>query len=338
MSALQIVGPTGTSVGTTTLIAGTSPSQYYVNVTWTPSATQIGPNVICATATDTSCLNSENHCYTVLAGVPIPALVSGTCTPTGFLNKTTIAGVNGVITWSVQFNEPVLQPIQTTYISYYYGNGTLLFQIDASTFPTVTYDNYTLTWTTGNSFVDGPYYILFDYGMGLGPQYCLPQSDAITDPTFCAFVVNTNITAVTTTKASTATAPVTVSGQTLPLNGISSTGSSILPLGVNTTTSTSTLSGNQTATSVFTTSSTAAATSFSTSAITTTTSSVYNSSVTLTSVNSVCRQSNCTTGALATLLTTCLTTGISGHLSSMTGVFLYLMKKKKTESALGIST
>ena len=324
MSALQIVGPTGTSVGTTTLIAGTSPSQYYVNVTWTPSATQIGPNVICATATDTSCLNSENHCYTVLAGVPIPALVSGTCTPTGFLNKTTIAGVNGVITWSVQFNEPVLQPIQTTYISYYYGNGTLLFQIDASTFPTVTYDNYTLTWTTGNSFVDGPYYILFDYGMGLGPQYCLPQSDAITDPTFCAFVVNTNITAVTTTKASTATAPVTVSGQTLPLNGISSTGSSILPLGANTTTSTSTLSGNQTATTVYTTS------SISTTLISTATSSVYNSTVAFKCT------SNCTSSAITALFATCLSSAIGGHLSSMTGVFVYLMKKKRAENALDL--
>jgi hypothetical protein len=73
-----------------------------------------------------------------------------------------------------------------------------MFKIDVSSFPSVTFTNLTtyskLSWETSNNFPDGGYYVLFDYGVGLGPDFCLPQSEAVSDKSFCSLFVRTNDT------------------------------------------------------------------------------------------------------------------------------------------------
>ena len=207
ISTIQVIGPTGTSQSTVASYNGIS-GQYYVTMYWTPVASQVGPNVICSTAIDNTYLNSAVTCFTLLAGIDPPALLNQTGTPSGLLSAATLAGNNGVITWSVQFNMNVTRPTLSTYISLYSSNGTLIFQMDASVFPTITYYGDTLSFQTGNSFSSGTYYWTFGYGVGLGDQYCLPQSEAVTYSSFWTFTV----ASTTTTTLATATVPTTLSG------------------------------------------------------------------------------------------------------------------------------
>ncbi len=336
-----VVGPQGTGSTTPVKINGTSPAQYYTYLTWTPSNSQYGPNIVCAALTDANCMNSPNHCYTVLGGVPIPMLVNETCTPSGGINSTTLMGNLGILTWSVNFNSVVMQPQYSAYIRYFYANGTQMFKIDVSSFPSVTFTNLTtyskLTWETGNNFPDGGYYILFDYGVGLGPDFCLPQSEAVTDKTFCSFFVRTNDTTTTTTTTLTQTQPTTVSGQTLPVGGQSSTAYPILPVGVTTTTTTTqttitTVSGTVSTTTITSTASLATSASGMISSSFTTTTGSPNSTLNSTTT---CTTTKCDSQSLGVLLASTLAAGIGGHLSSISGVFLYLMKKKKQEEMLG---
>jgi hypothetical protein len=332
-----VVGPQGTGSTTAVQVTGTSPAQYYTYLTWTPSSSQYGPNIVCAALTDTNCMNSPNHCYTVLGGIPIPMLVNETCTPSGGINTTTLMGNLGILTWAVNFNSVVMQPQYSAYIRYFYANGTQMFKIDVSSFPSVTFTNLTtyskLSWETGNNFPDGGYYILFDYGVGLGPDFCLPQSEAVTDKSFCSFFVRTNDTTTTTTTTLTQTQPTTVAGQTLPVGGQSSTAFPILPVGVTTTTSTTTttittttVAGAVPTTTVIsaaslTTSSVNALTSSSVITTTSSSNSTLNSTTT-------CTTSKCNAETFALVFAATMASGIAGHLSSMSGVFFYLMKKK----------
>jgi hypothetical protein len=324
-------------VGSTTAvqISGISPPQYYTYLSWTPIASQYGPNIVCAIMSDTSCLNSANHCFTVLGGIPIPMLVNETCTPSGGINSTTLMGNLGILTWTVNFNSVVMQPQYSAYIRYFYANGTQMFKIDVSSFPSITFTNLTtyskLSWETGNNFPDGGYYILFDYGVGLGPDFCLPQSEAVTDKNFCSFFVRTNDTTTTTTTTLTQTQPTTVSGQTLPVGGQSSTAYPILPIGVTTTTTTttttlSTLSGSVPTTSIISSapSTTGIANGMTSSSLTTTT---ISSNSTLNSTTT-CTTTKCSAEAFALVFASTIASGVAGHLSSMSGVFFYLMKKK----------
>ena len=356
--AFTVVGPQGTGSTTPVQISGISPAKYYTYLTWTPSTSQYGPNVVCAALTDSSCLNSANHCFTVLGGVPIPTLVNNTCTPSGGINSTTLSGNLGILTWSVDFNSVVIQPQYSAYINYFYSNGSLMFKIDVSSFPSVSFNNLTtystLTWQTGNNFPDGGYYITFDYGVGLGPLFCLPQSDAVTDPGFCSFYVRTNDTTTTTTTTQTQTQPTTISGQTLPLTNagqtLSSTASPILPVGVTTTstlasattvsgasgggTASTTLSGLSGTTAIGGTGSVSGSNSSITGFGISTTTQLSGSNTT--SSNNLCKTSTCDSQSLGILLASTLMSGIAGHLSSISGVFLYLMKKKKQEEMMGI--
>jgi hypothetical protein len=153
---------------------------------------------VCAALTDSNCMNSPNHGYTVLGGIPIPMLVNETCTPSVGINSTTLMGNLGLLTWTVNFNPVVMKPQYSAYIRYFYANGTQMFKIDVSSFPSVTFTNLTtyskLSWETSNNFPDGGYYVLFDYGVGLGPDFCLPQSEAVSDKSFCSLFVRTNDT------------------------------------------------------------------------------------------------------------------------------------------------
>lgn len=198
------VGPQGISTTIEKLIPGSSPSQYYKDLSWTPSNSQYGPNFICSSIGDSTCLYSKNYCFTLLAGIVAPVLVNNTCKPVNY--NSNLVTSSQVLSWSVDFNTIVVRPSFSTFIRYYH-NGTQVFAIDVSSSSSVTYSNqstYTkLLWTTTYNLPNGEYYVAFDYGIGLGTQFCLPQTDAVTDATFCQFSVN--ITTYTTMELTTTT-------------------------------------------------------------------------------------------------------------------------------------
>ena len=62
---IQIIGPSGT-LHTSIAPYGSSGNQWYTTVTWTPTASQVGANLICASATDSEYLVSPVVCYNFL--------------------------------------------------------------------------------------------------------------------------------------------------------------------------------------------------------------------------------------------------------------------------------
>lgn len=258
---IQVLGPSGTLSSAISLVSGTT-DQWQVTITWTPTAAQIGQNIICAKANDNVMLSSDLHCFTLLAGIYPPKLLGATKTPSGVLSPATLAGVSGFITWSISFDQPVLKPSKSAYIFFYQANGVLLYQIgiyknynfknltaslfffkDVSVFPTVSFiNNDTVTFLTFNNFADGSYYITFDYGVGVGSQYCQAQSDPEKSTTFWTFTVTSSTTTTPITTLAIATSPAT--GGAVAATGLSSTANPILPV----TTTLSTLSPTATTT------------------------------------------------------------------------------------------
>jgi hypothetical protein len=134
-------------------------------MTWTPVQSQFGPNVICASATDSSFLVTFN-CYTVLAGYTAPSPIRNTGTPTVLLHS------NSFITeWSVEFDQLILKADKSSFIHFYDKNGAQIHSVDAFISPSVRILNKTLTFETNFAFNVGSYYILFDYGAYTGTPF-----------------------------------------------------------------------------------------------------------------------------------------------------------------------
>ena len=216
-------------------VAGTT-DQWELTVYWTPTAAQTGQNIMCAKANDNVMLTSDLHCFTLLAGIYPPKLVSSSKSPSGTLTAAQLAGVNSLITWSIDFDQPISKPSSSAYINFHEASGSILFKIDVSIFPTVTIssNNVTLQFQTGNNFADGSYYITFDYGVGVGALYCQAQSDAERSNTFWTFTIASTGTTIGNTTLATATRPL------LGITAASSTASPILPVQTATTLSTTT--------------------------------------------------------------------------------------------------
>ena len=244
MYDLQMIGSSGMIFSAMSRVSGTT-DQYTVTLTWTPTAAHRGPNVVCARAIDSTYLSSDLYCFTLLAGILAPSVLPSTISPKGVLSAATLAGTNGMITWSVKFDQAILRPKKNRYITIYKSDGTQLFQLDVSIFPTVNYQNDTITFETTNSFDAGSYYITLGYGVGVGALYCNAESDSMTSNTFWTFTVQAGTTTTTATTAQ-ATTP-NLSG--VVVTGASSTASPILPVGVTTTTTQSTTTANTASTS-----------------------------------------------------------------------------------------
>jgi hypothetical protein len=282
-----------------------------------------GPNVICSTATDNTYMNSPTYCFTLLAGVT-PVSITGGGSPSGALSATIIAGNNGIITWTATLSMPSARPTKEAMISLYFSNGTLVFEIDASVFPTVTYSGTTLSFETGNSFAPGDYYWNFGYGVAIGTLYCLPQSDAITSTTFWTFSVSATLAA--------ATVPASIGA-----SGASSTAAPILPVGVTTTTTTTTttvagnivamVAGAVTTTTTTTTKSTTSTTSTTTTTVTTTTLSTTTTTKSFKTATIIASSTNpCD---FTTFIIVCSGVWVSGtiiHMIALISIFLVFLK------------
>jgi hypothetical protein len=158
-----------------------------------PRSSQYGPNIVCSSIGDTTCLYSPNYCFTLYAGVNSPSLLN---------NSITLSSLNNsFLSWSISFTTKVQKPTFTSFIRYFSTNGTQVLTIDVSNSSSVTYNDQTafsiLQWKTGNIFADGSYFIGFDRGIGIGTQYCSLESNAVTHEGFSSFIVSAgNVTII----------------------------------------------------------------------------------------------------------------------------------------------
>ena len=196
---IQIIGPSGSSYSTLNKVPG-SPDQWYENITWTPTQSQIGPNILCAIATSSSLLASDLSCFTVLVGITDPQIISAS--PFGVLADSFAYSSSGFLSFNIAFNVQILKPTKPAYIRIFsQTTNTEVYKVDASTISAANFqkNNLILNIPVGTLSPD-KYYVLFDYGVGLGTEYCNPISEQITDKTFWNFeIVQLTTTTLPTT-------------------------------------------------------------------------------------------------------------------------------------------
>ena len=120
VSSITTQSPPGMTKGELQMAA--QPTHRYVDVTWTPTEEQHGPNIFCFLATDKLQRASDQRCITLLAGVSAPTMVSSTTTA----NKDTTQ-------LEVVFDQAIRRPDQPSYVRFLDPDtGTEILTIDTS--------------------------------------------------------------------------------------------------------------------------------------------------------------------------------------------------------------
>ena len=169
------------------LTMGPDTNSWYVNITWTPLPSQVGNNIFCFTAVDSSGANSDQNCITFAVGTYPPALKNGSVFPTGELSPSNN-------NWHFEFDRQFVQPRRSAYIRFHEETGTEILKIDTSTntdveFPTLLTD-LTLKFTTAYTFNEkDTYYITIDNGISYGTDACGPESVGVSDPYYWRFTI-----------------------------------------------------------------------------------------------------------------------------------------------------
>lgn len=200
ITSITVIGLVGSRVSNLTVMPGQS-RQKYVDLTWQPTSNQEGPNVVCAVATDSSFLTSFN-CYTIIAGktqAPKPLQIG----PLGLVLVS-----NQKISWSINFDQPIERPENPAFINFYNSKNQLVYRIDTSSSPEVSFINYTLRFETNHRFENDSHHVLFDYGIVRGTSYCKISSEPVKNSSVWNFEASpvpssTVITTLTTRKTTT---------------------------------------------------------------------------------------------------------------------------------------
>jgi hypothetical protein len=189
ISYIDAISPPGFTRGTFDKVNGTN-NEWFLNFTWVPEATTQTQNLVCFKASDDAYLESEQYCFTLLAGVSAPGFFNTSAvTPSGILPRETL--LNGTIYWSIDFDQPIMKPRNPANITIYNSNGTAIWELDVTSNETVVeYDNYTLRFQTNSSYAPDIYYITFDRAVALSRLYCHAESEACYNDTFWVFIAN----------------------------------------------------------------------------------------------------------------------------------------------------
>ncbi|CAF1468140.1 unnamed protein product [Adineta steineri] len=180
-------------------ISNSSSGIWTMILTWTPTATQSGPQGFCAGAIDNSGLQSDPYCITFLVNISAVSLIQSSATPVGnILQNQTV--------FQIQADASIFPPTRnSTYI--YFNDATIntvVQSFDCGWAPEVTYTGSSVIiqfpvapWIPGHS-----YYVTFDSGVASGGTYCHVESAPISSPTFWTFTVLPSTTTTTTTTIS----------------------------------------------------------------------------------------------------------------------------------------
>ena len=183
ISEIQTVSPRGTSRGELQHIQGTN--NYYVNITWTPTADQQNKtHLFCFTAVNSEGLSSEQSCLEFSAGHYPPA-------PYPFVNKPKVNPSNVLL--QVRFNRIIQRPSKTAFISFYElaSEEEEVYKIDASLSQEVVFNNSTeITISPNYVFMErSNYYLNFDRGIVQSMEGCGPVNEPVVNQTFWSFEV-----------------------------------------------------------------------------------------------------------------------------------------------------
>ena len=182
IAEIQTVSPRGTSRGELQQIQGTN--NYYVNVTWTPSADQQNETqLFCFTAVNSEGLSSEQSCLQFIAGQYPP-------TPNPFLGRPKVPPSVAVL--NITFDKSIQRPIRAAFIRFYdFILEEEVYKIDVSLSQEVVFNSSTeiiilpnYIFTERNS-----YYLSFDRGIVQGIEGCGPVNDPVVNKTLWSFEV-----------------------------------------------------------------------------------------------------------------------------------------------------
>ncbi|XP_052774126.1 uncharacterized protein LOC128212825 isoform X1 [Mya arenaria] len=158
-----------------------SPSEWAVNITYSPTNESGVSNVFCFNAKESSGLEGPKRCVTLLTGVTPPAIVEGSQSPTSAVNP-------DQRTWSLVLNSTEFtRGTRQSFINLFSDNNTLMESIPASNRERVFLDqnNRTLTFFTTTSLMEKQtYYFTFDFGIVKGVTHCGAESPAIDNHSF----------------------------------------------------------------------------------------------------------------------------------------------------------
>ncbi|UJR38695.1 hypothetical protein I4U23_031361 [Adineta vaga] len=220
-------------------------------LTWTPTASQYGPQGFCAGAIDNSSLQSDPWCITYLVGYDSPdlirpTLVQGSASPVGtvFSNQSI---------FSIEASSSVNRPSRNgTNICFHDADtNSSVLCYDAGYASNVIYTGYTIVIVTNYTWTAGKvYYVTMDSGFASGSVFCHAESAAITDSTYWRFNIWNPAVSSTTTTTTTPFTTITVTTRATSTTSINTllttTGIVVTTTSVSTTDSTTTISGSLT--------------------------------------------------------------------------------------------
>ncbi|KAL9963573.1 hypothetical protein ACROYT_G027096 [Oculina patagonica] len=159
-------------------VAQYAPQEYYVNVTWTPTTSQIETKLFCFTGLENSGITTGQRCVTLLVGVAPPQIVS--LSPMGEV----LPDSNQ---WIITFDKQFVRPTRSRYIRIHRSDGTVVFSVDVAITAAVLYPvgrlGRTIQFTTSVRFTEREtYFVTMDHGVAKGVTYCGAESPAVRDP------------------------------------------------------------------------------------------------------------------------------------------------------------
>ncbi|XP_041361403.1 uncharacterized protein LOC121377467 [Gigantopelta aegis] len=158
------------------------PQVWYVNITWTPTSSQDGPNIFCFTAIDNTGQTTTQRCITLLGGVDPPQFQVGSQYPTGMIYP-------NHSNWRINIDQDFLRPNRSNFIRFHDSAGDVKYSIDVAITSAVVYPvggfGRQLSFTTKFLFKEKEtYYITLDPGIVKGTTFCGAESPRIRDPSF----------------------------------------------------------------------------------------------------------------------------------------------------------
>ena len=185
ITEIQTVSPIGTSKGTLQHIQGTY--NYYMNITWSPTASQQNQvHLFCYTAVNSVGAASTQTCIQLLAGYLPPIPYPGSAIP----NHQVVYPFNA--TFLIKFDKDIQRPSKTAYITFYeFVSEMEVYRIDVSSSSEVAFSNLTnITVKPNYVFTEKTiYYIAFNEGIVQGTEGCGLKNEAVVNKTFWNFEV-----------------------------------------------------------------------------------------------------------------------------------------------------
>ncbi|XP_068683141.1 uncharacterized protein [Montipora foliosa] len=159
-------------------VAQYAPQEYYVNVTWTPTTSQIESKLFCFTGLENSGITTDQRCVTLLVGVAPPQIVS--LSPTGEV-------LPDMRQWNITFDKQFVRPTRSSYIRIHRSDGKVVFSVNVAITAAVLYPVGSLgrmiQFTTSVGFTEKEmYYVTMDPGVAKGVTHCGAESPSIRDP------------------------------------------------------------------------------------------------------------------------------------------------------------